>query len=154
MGLSDMTQEEFWNLISTIDISALEREDEDAALQPLALALRGKDVSELEEFEEILSQKLYDIDGRAYCENCGEAGASDDSFLDMRCYVVARGKDHYEAVKADPTLMPKSFEQWCESLLYVHREAWAQATGQDAGDWEFEASVSYESASNEELWLR
>ncbi len=50
--------------------------------------------------------------------------------------------------------MPKTLEQWCEALLYPHRRAWATLTGADESDWPFEASVSYESGSNEELWPR
>jgi hypothetical protein len=147
-----MYEIEFWNLISFIDIAALDEGDEDTAVEPLQEALEGKSERELFEFEEQLSLHLYAIDGEIYAKNAGESGGSDDGFLYARCYVVAKGRKFFENVKSDPTSMPKSIEQWCESLLYPHREAWAKLMKSDASEWPFFASVSYETASNPELW--
>jgi hypothetical protein len=147
-----MNEIEFWNLISLIDVAALDDGDEDAAIEPLEQALMGKSENELFEFEERLSQQLYAIDGLVFADNGGESGGSDDGFLYARCYVVAKGQAFYSAVKADPTKMPKSSDQWCETLLSPHRNAWAALTGGDPDDWPFSASVSYETASNPMLW--
>ena len=147
-----MTDPEFWQLISAIDVEALDDGMEDEAVEPLREALAGKTESELFDFEELLSQKLHAIDGEVFAEQAGDAGGSDDGFLYARCYVVAKGRAFYEAVLSDPTRMPKSIEQWCESLLYQHHEAWAELTGNDESDWPFQASVSYESGSNRDLW--
>jgi hypothetical protein len=111
-----------------------------------------KPEEELFAFEEQLALHLYAIDGEVYAENAGDSGGSDDGFLYARCYVVAKGREFFEAVKADPALMPKSIEQWCETLLYPHREAWAQITQRDSSEWPFVSSVSYESGSNSDLW--
>lgn len=121
-----MTDTEFWQLISTIDLAALD--DGDEALAPLRSALGGKAPAELFEFEECLSQKLFAIDGEDFADEAGDSGGSDDGFLYARCYVVAKGRAFYDAVLGDPALMPKSIEQWCEALLYQHREAWADLT--------------------------
>jgi hypothetical protein len=107
---------------------------------------------ELFAFEEQLTLQLYAIDGEVYAENAGDSGDSDDSFLYARCYVVAKGREFFEAVKADPTRMPQSIEQWCETLLYPHHEAWAELTGRDSSDWPFISSISYETGSNSDLW--
>lgn len=80
----------------------------------------------------------------------GESGDSDDAFLYARCYVVAQGRERYEATLMNPALMPQTIGEWCEALLYPQRNAWAQITGKDASD--FDSSVSYESGSNEDLW--
>lgn len=143
-----MTDSEFWQLIAHIDLKTLEEGDEVAAVRPVQEALTGRSEAELEEFQEILAQKLYAIDGRAYVENAGQSGFSDDGFLYARLYVVAQGREHYEAVRADSTRMPKSIKQWCESLLYTPRYAWANLTGRDVQEWPFEPTVSYESGSN------
>jgi hypothetical protein len=148
-----MNDAEFWDTISKIDITALDRGDNDAAVRPVQMALCClKKESELNAFEEILAQKLYALDGEVYAKNAGESGTSDDAFLYIRLYVVARGQKYYEAVLADPTKMPRSLDQWCEALLSPHRYAWARLTGKGVSDWPFSPSVSYESGSNGELW--
>ena len=149
-----MNREEFWKLISLVDIPALDSGDENAALVPLERALASEDETNLESFEEHLSQCLYSLDGAVYAENAGESRGSDDAFLYARCYVVAKGQAHYEAVLGKPELMPKTLEHWCEALLYCHHNAWANLKEGAASDWTFDASVSYESGSNEELWPR
>jgi hypothetical protein len=149
-----MTDLEFWQLIALIDLSALDYSREDEAVEPLQAALSSKSESELFAFEEALSQKLYCIDGEEFAYNAGESAGSGDGFLYARCYVVAKGREFYEAVKSDPKRMPKSIEQWCEPLLYAHRTAWTDQTGNDESAWPFEATVSYESGSNADLWPR
>jgi hypothetical protein len=115
-----------------------------------ALAEYGE--AEIKQFEDILAQCLHDIDGRAYADQAGVSGQSSDGFLYARCYVVARGKKHYDSVKADPTRMPKSLDEWCESLLFVAQQAWAAATGEDEESWDHHAPVSYETGSVKANW--
>jgi len=147
-----MTTEDFWALIATIDVSALDNGDEEGAVFPLQSALTGKQESELEAFEEHLSRFLYNLDGEVFANHAGESGDSDDGFLYARCYVVAKGKTYFESVVAAPEKMPNSIDKWCEALLYSHRHAWAETTGRDISEWAFDASVSYESGSNPDLW--
>lgn len=147
-----MTRDDFWRLIDNIDRDALADGDEDAAIAPLQKKLTSLTVPDLEEFEEYLSQCLYALDGQVFADESGESGDSDDAFLYARCYVVARGKEHYEATLKNPKLMPKTLDQWCEALLFPHRGVWASLRGMDESEWTFDASVSYESGSNEKLW--
>lgn len=147
-----MHETEFWKLIDLINVDALDDGNEDGAIHPLYEALTKKSEGELFAFEEQLAVQLYAIDGEVYADNAGDSSGSDDGFLYARCYVVAKGREFFEAVKVDPARMPKSIEQWCESLLYPHREAWAHITGGDSSDWPFDSSVSYESGSNVDLW--
>ena len=149
-----MTREEFWHHIDSIDKEALREGDEDSAIAPLEEQLTSLSVAELEAFEEHLAQCLYALDGQVFADEAGESGDSDDAFLYARCFVVAQGKERYEATLASPQLMPKTLDGWCEGLLYPQRNAWARLTGKDESEWEFDSSVSYESGSNEELWPR
>ena len=110
---------DFWRLIALIDVQALERDDDEAAIEPLYRRLLLNTEDELFAFEEQLAQHLYAIGGEAFAKNAGVSGNSDAGFLYVRCYVVAKGREFFEAVKADPTQMPKSL-QWCEALLHVH----------------------------------
>lgn len=147
-----MTRQDFWSYIERIDREALLKGDEDSAIAPLQQHLTSLEPPELESFEEHLSQCLHALDGQIFAGQSGESGESDDAFLYARCFVVARGKKHYEATLLDPSLMPKTLDGWCEALLYPHRRAWATITGADVSEWTFDASVSYESGSKEELW--
>ena len=147
-----MTDLEFWQLIELIDVPALDGGCEEEALAPLGAALRMKSEAQLFAFEEALSRNLYTIDGEAYANQAGDSGGSSDAFLYIRCYVVAKGCKFYDDVKSDPRRIPKSVEQWCEPLLYIHRAAWADLTGSDQSEWPFEATVSYESGDNKDLW--
>src|SRR5262245_2476082 len=147
-----MDQSEFWRLIGKIDQGALRDGDEQGAVNPLVAALAECNEAEIEEFENILAQCLYDLDGQSYADHAGSSGQSGDGFLYSRCFVVAQGKEHYDSVKADSTKMPKSLDQWCESLLYVAQHAWASATGNEAEAWDYHAPVSYETGSNKANW--
>ncbi len=147
-----MNNEEFWKLISLIDVDALDEGDEEAAVESLTEELSTKIEKEIGEFEELLSQCLYKIDGKKWCDESGESNDSSDGFLYARCYVVAKGKSIFEAVLSNPSLMPKSSDEWAESLLYVSAQAWAEATGRDEEDFELFASISSETGSNEAQW--
>lgn len=147
-----MDQTAFWKLIAKIDRSALRDGDEEGAVEPLVEALAECDEADIRAFENHLTQCLYDIDGQTYADQAGESGRSGDGFLYARCYVVAKGKKHYDALKADPSQMPKSLDEWCEPLLYVAQRAWASATGNNEEAWDHAAPVSYETGSNKANW--
>jgi hypothetical protein len=153
-----MTDDEFWGLIARVDQQILSKSEgyDEAAIAPLisALSLLSKD--KLEAFEEQLARKLYVIDGEIFCDQAGEAGNSTDGFLYVRCFVVARGRDVYEATVRNPQLMPKTLDDWCEPLLYAAGMAWAKQNGKDLDDWQedwqYIASISYETGSNPSQW--
>lgn len=152
-----MTDDEFWTFIETkIDRDALNVLDEDdypdLLMRPLTRELAKLNVTEIEAFEEILARALYALDGRLYAAHAGDSGQSDDGFLYCRCWVVAQGKAYYEYVVASPEKMPKTINEWCEPLLYVASNAWAEKTGRDAEEWKYQTEVSYETGSNIKLW--
>jgi hypothetical protein len=147
-----MDRPTFWQLIDTIDRAALRSGDEDRAVQPLIQALAAYGQNELQEFEDVLTECLYDIDSEAHADAAGESGKSGDGFLYARCYVVASGETYYQGVLSDPAKMPRSIEQWCEPLLYAAPRAWAASTGNDEESWEHQSPLSYETGSNEAKW--
>lgn len=147
-----MESRQFWQLMELVDRVALEDGNEDLALASLTSALAALDVTSIEAFHDYLSQHLFAIDGQKYAEYAGNSGQSDDGFLYSRCYVVAYGEEYYSRVKRTPTEMQRFADHWCESLLYVAQNAWAASSGSDPSDWTFEATVSYESGSNHDLW--
>ena len=144
-----VTADDFWELMGRIDHEALERGDEDAAAEPLVATLGARTEQDIFAFEEHLAQALYALDGRKYADESGESRGSDDAFLYARCYVVGCGKARYEAVLAEPSLMPKTTDGWFEALLGVAEKAFKQRGGDE---WTFVPSVSHETGSNEEMW--
>jgi Protein of unknown function (DUF4240) len=138
---------EFWAAIESVNQSALDREEENLALQPLTQALELFSFAEIEGFEQYLAEVLFAIDGEDFFNASGET--SGDAFLYCRCYVVAKGLQFYNAVLQQPALMPNKD---CESLLYVARKAWAAKTGEEEDAWPFIASVDYETGCNAERW--
>ncbi len=92
-----MNIDEFWASIARIDTRSLRSGDEDGAVAPLISALSKLPESELQSFGEHLAKTLYDIDGRVYADQSGESSDSDDAFLYARLFVVACGRNHYDA---------------------------------------------------------
>jgi len=144
----------FWDLIAKLDRGRAG--DEDAVIEPLVRALALLPDAEIGSFQEILARKLYDLDGRAWARESGDEiwlGEPDqvsiDGFLDVRCAVVASGRDMYDSVRANPTLMPKN--ESFESLLYVAQGAYERKTGLQWDDLD-DTEVSYETFSNEDGW--
>jgi len=144
--------EQFWKVIEAVDRTALDEGNEEGAVEGLTSMLAARGEATMRAFTDKLAEALYALDGRAYADNAGESGESDDGFLYARCYVVARGREFYEAVLANPAKMPTSVNRWCESLLYVAQNAWAEATGSEPGEWDYSAPLSYETGSNAAAW--
>ena len=140
-------RDRFWELIELIDLSA----DEDAGrLSALRHALAQENTTGIQAFQRELYRSLRALDGPRYFAAFAnsEYGASADSFLYGRCFVVAQGQTIYEAVRATPAKFPPGV--WLESLLYVAEDAFRDKTGEEM---EFTPAVSIETRSNKELWL-
>jgi hypothetical protein len=146
-----MDRAAFWKQIGKIDQDSLKDGHEEGALEPLLESLAGMKEKELFDFEEQLSQVLYALDGRKWFEHAGE-NDTNDRFLYARCHVVAMGEAHYNSVLKDPSKFPAAAEERCESLTYAASEAWEENPDNDDDEWEFEASVSYETGSNKAQW--
>lgn len=141
----------FWEIISLLDWS---KADDDAAIvEPAKARLAAGPVRHIFEFADLLSEKLYALDGRKYAMYIGEdAWAPDryfsvDNFLYARCCVVANGKDMYEKVIADPTQMPKDLT--FEELLYIPSAAYERKTGKH---YDYTSAYPIETYSNQAAW--
>jgi hypothetical protein len=144
----------FWELIDLVDWR--HEGDDDRVVKPLVDRLASLADAEIGSFHEILAQKLFDLDGRAWARESGSDiwwGEPDrlsvDAFLYARSAVVGHGEDTYDAVLADPAKMPKN-EQF-EALLYVAASAYERKTGLEWDDLD-DTEVSYETFSNEDGW--
>lgn len=140
-----MRDEEFWKLISLIDMDLVNQEDDFTGVQPLTEALAKKPAEDITHFHELLAMRLFALDSQdRFDVSCG----SDDGFLYQRCYMIASGKAVYEKAVQDPKDICDEME-WCEALLYVAGEAWEV---NQIAEWDFDPSVSYETGSNKALY--
>jgi len=139
----------FWELIQLLDWA--NPEDSDAVVRPLVQALSAMPVANIYQFYDLLSEKLWMLDGRAFADammrDAHDDGFSADEFLYARCCVVANGKDAFESVLANPASFPVDLT--FEALLYVAGEAYQMATGK-----EFLPipAFNFETGGNAEAW--
>lgn len=146
-----LSEAQFWKIIDLLD---WEKEgDDDAVLEPALAYLANEPVRHIFEFADVLSEKLYALDGLAFAQNIGtDAWHADryfsvDNFLYARCCVLANGQQTYEAVLQDPSLMPKDIT--FEALLYLPSSAYARKTGTK---YEYTPTFPIETYSNEKGW--
>jgi len=146
-----MSEAAFWAIIEKLDWS--KGEDDDAILAPAVQVLSAYTVRDIERFQDILAEKLFQLDKQAYAEQIGtyayggDRNFSVDIFLYARACVIANGKDFYYNVLSNPSKMPKEFT--FEPLLYLAGLAYQKKTGTE---WKYLPEVSYETYSNREGW--
>ncbi len=146
-----MTEAQFWGLITLLDWD--HSDDDDAVVEPLVAALATGPVRQIFDFADILSQKLYALDGLKYAQHIGESSYktgryfSGDAFLYVRCCVVANGQSFYEDILEHPERMPKDVD--FEPLLYVAADAYERRTGRT---WNFISAYNVETFANEAGW--
>jgi predicted DNA-binding WGR domain protein len=146
-----MTEEVFWRLIKLFDWK--KTGDDEEVMKPAIVALSKMNIDDIKRFEDILADKLYALDTEAHARETGENAYgtgeyfSVDCFLYDRCCVVANGREYYESVVANPSRMPKDLE--FESILYFAKYAYERKTGEE---FDYSASTSYETFSNEAGW--
>ncbi|MGW7440322.1 DUF4240 domain-containing protein [Streptomyces sp. NPDC054849] len=159
-SLPVMTWERFWQLIEILGGAAgIEtcQGVEDACAR-LAKVLAREPVAQIIGFGERLAESLYRLDQEAFgtlsvvgmeLSDGSPFPQSDDGFLYARAAVVATGRQTYEGVFGHPERFAPFTARQCESLLYVHEEAFEQATG---AEWDRDTRYSYESCSNKDGW--
>lgn len=150
-GVKQMNEEQFWTIIAQLDWA--QGEHDEAILAPAVDMLKQFSVPDIQRFQDILAEKLYQLDTQAFAEQIGTyryggpKHFSVDTFLYARACVVANGQTFYQAVLNDPAKMPKEYT--FEALLYLAPTAYAQKTGET---WDYLPRVSYETFSNREGW--
>ncbi|WP_431680048.1 DUF4240 domain-containing protein [Kitasatospora sp. KL5] len=150
----------FWELIDTLGGPAGTSRcaDLEDGCERLTGLLAAEPVEVITGFGERLAEALYRLD----LEQLGTMPVhgmslpdgspfpqSDDGFLYSRAAVVAAGRATYTAVLARPELFAPFTDAHAECLLYVHEEAYEEATGTE---WDIDTRYDYESCSNEEGW--
>lgn len=125
--------------------------DDEQVLMPLINHLSLLPDEEIFDFEDIMSELLFELDTRKNYKTARKFYShNDDTFLYSRCVALVNGEVYYEKVKAG-----KIKDLWkieFESILYVAREAWAKKHGKNMQDFPHISPKSYETGSNTEGW--
>jgi hypothetical protein len=106
--------------------------------------LAGLSADELLAFDRILERKLYDIDRADIHER---TDGSDDGFLYCRGFIVAMGREYYEAVRANPAVAVMDAE--CEEMCYLSWHLYHEKFGELPP-----SGISRETQSNSTGWPR
>ena len=140
----------FWNTMERCDWT--KEGDDDAVLAPVLDYLAGQDDQQIFQFDDQMSQLLYDLDTKALADPCRKADPlmSDDSFLYSRCVALINGPVYYEKVRngKEKSLWQMEFE----ALLFLPRRAWAKKHRRDEDEYPHLPPLSFETGSNREGW--
>ena len=145
-----LSEAHFWKIIDLLDWT---QSDDDLILEPSIAYLAANSVRSILEFADLLSEKLYALDGKAYAQHIGttawklDSFFSVDNFLYARCCVIANGQDFYQKVLENPTLMPK--DTTFESLLYLPSMAYERKLNKK---YNYTPTHSIETYSHKEAW--
>jgi hypothetical protein len=127
-----MDDDAFWTILANLKW----KKDGDAVLAPVVKALAKLPVEDIAAFDDLLAAKLFALDGEVFAREIGAEAFrrrgeyfSGEAFLFARCLAVAKGKEFYESVLADPARMPK--DAGLEPLLELATLAYESKTGED-----------------------
>ncbi len=150
--LGGLGEDGFWKIVGLFDWS--KAGDDRAVVEPAVQALTQMPVSAIYRFDDILSEKLYMLDGERFARQIGEDAwkgegsfFSVDNFLYARCCVMANGRKAFDTVLADPAAMPKDLT--FEGLLFIAPEAYRRKTGKNL---RYLPLFNIETFSNQEAW--
>jgi hypothetical protein len=118
----------------------------DRVLEALAGACVGLSSEELTALDRVAERKLHEID-RADVQAVTDG--SDDGFLYARGFILALGREFYEAVVRDPRVAVQDAE--CEAFCYFFAHLHAEKFGDHP---ETGSGISRESVSNPAGWPR
>lgn len=125
--MQPMPEDQFWEIIGSLDWA--KEGDDEAVLEPAVQRLSEFPEKAIYSFYDILSEKLFLLDGREYAIHSTEEENhfSADLFLYGRCCVVANGREVYERVLNNPATFPKDL--FFEALLQLPEKAYFRKTG-------------------------
>lgn len=145
-----LDEELFWEIIALFDWT---KEEDDEIVAPVIEKLAACPVHYIYLFQDILSEKLHQLDAKRFALYIGEASWKEDKyfsvdhFLYVRCCVVANGQEAFDEILNKPLEMPK--ELTFEPLLSIAAQAYEQKTGKV---FNYSGHVNFETYSNQDGW--
>jgi hypothetical protein len=150
-GNNLLNEATFWEIIGQFDWSKSGNDDEIVA--PAIQKLAKGSIRNIYAFADLLSEKLFSLDGFRFAKEIGEDAWSSnqffsvDNFLYARCCVVANGQDFYQKVLKTPAEMPKNLT--FETILYLASTAFEQKTNRK---WDYSPAFPIETFGNKAGW--
>ncbi len=124
-----LAEAEFWDLIEKLDWS--NSGDDAAVILPVVERLAKSPLRHIFDFADILSHKLYLLDGEKFAgsdaEILDDPDFVADRFLYARCCVVANGRDFFDHIRKNPAEM--SLDLLFAPLLRIPGEAFFRQIG-------------------------
>lgn len=141
-----MNENLFWEILDLLDF---QKEEAKEIIRPCINRLMDYEAEEIFHFEEILSEKLYSLDGRMFADHISELKKyfSADSFLYFRCGALVEGKDFYYRLLKNPSCF--SEVNPFEPVLSIAERAYRFRFGSSLPL----TKISYETYSNQKLWV-
>ena len=145
-----MTRKEFFDINMTVcDWNASGNDEK--VLRPLIEYLAKQSDETIFGFDEIMTELLFELDTKQLFQRaCKYYPQTDDAFLYSRCCALINGEAYYE--KAKKGMVNDLWEMEFEAILYGPMRAWAMKHGEDADDYPYMPTKSYETGSNSEEW--
>ena len=145
-----MDEELFWEILDSFNWK--KSGDDEAVMLPAVKRLAALPVEDIFAFDDILAEKLYQLDSKRYAAACYPGQdtnyISGDAFLYDRCSVLINGRQFYEEVVRTPEKWPVGFE--FESLIYLPQQAYARKTKDE--NYPHRTPLSKETCSNKAGW--
>lgn len=151
----------FWDTMEKVDWSTEGDGDNEKILKPVVDYLASLDDDKIFQFEELMTQLLYDLDSRTLFEHyirihySNTDGPISDAmrtdFLYTRCAALINGEQFYQDMKSGEYYY-KNLRYEFEPILYVSQNAWGQKHNEDSADYPNITTISCETGSNHALW--
>jgi len=147
-GHPDMDEDAFWGIIARLDWGR--KGDNVAVQEPAVQALAQLSEEAIAVFEDILSEKLWQLDteahARPFMDKHPKGRLSVDDFLYVRCCVVANGQAAFEDILTHPEHIP---DLAFGALLNLTDRAFQRKTGRAM---DHIPAYDYETYSNTNGW--
>jgi predicted DNA-binding WGR domain protein len=145
-----MDESLFWEILDAFNWK--KSGDDDAVMLPAIKRLAALPVEDIFAFDNILAEKLYQLDGKIYAAACYPSqdanDISADAFLYDRCSVLLNGREFYKNVISTPDKWPVGFE--FESLIYLPQQGYSRKIKDE--DYPHITPLSIETCSNKARW--
>ncbi|MFD1874022.1 DUF4240 domain-containing protein [Hymenobacter bucti] len=145
-----MDESLFWEILDSFNWK--KSGNDNAVMLPAIKRLAALPVEDIFVFDNILAEKLYQLDGQNYAAACYPGQdtnhISADAFLYDRCSVLLNGREFYEEVLNTRDKWPVGFE--FESLIYLPEQAYTRKTKNE--DYPHRTPLSMETCSNKAGW--
>jgi hypothetical protein len=134
MEARNMDIESFWDLIKKSKRRAKDCEEQSENLTELLTKLEPQEIIDFNRHmkQQLIEAYRWDLWAVAYIIH---GGCSDDGFEYFRGWLIAQGRDYFEAALKNPESAAKKVsageEAECESILYAASEAYEQGIGSE-----------------------